>query len=226
MRLIAEDLLLLLLDDRRGTPASQHTDLCLGGAVLAELALLGAVTVSERKGMWRSARVRVVPGAVVEDEVLRDGLALVAQKERSAQDLVRRLGKGLRERLGERLVARGILQRRDERVLGLFPRTRWPEVDSTHEAQLRRQLTATLCAGAEPDERTGTLVALLSAVDRAHRSVDHEGLSSREVRRRAKQVAEGDWAADAVREAVQAATAATAAAIAASSAAASSAGSS
>ncbi len=221
MTLIAEDLLLLLLDDRRGTPASQHTDLCLGGAVLAELALLEAVTVSGRSGMWRTAKVRVVPGAVAEDEVLRDALALVAEKERSAQDLVRRLGKGLRERLGDRLVARGILERRDERVLGLFPRTRWPEVDSTHEEQVRRRLAATLCAGAQPDERTGTLVALLSAVDRAHRSVDHEGLSAREVRRRAKQVAEGDWAAGAVRDAVQAATAATTAVIAASSVAAS-----
>lgn len=225
MALIAEDLLLLLLDDRRGTVAGQHTDLALGGAVLAELALVGAVTVPERTRVWRTAKVRAVPGVRLEDPVLREGLARVAAKERSAQDLVGRLGKGLRTRLGDRLVEQGLLRREDDRLLGVFRRTRWLPLDSTHEERLRRDLTATLCAGAEPDEHTGALVSLLAAVDRAHRSIDHEGLSSREVRRRAKQVAEGDWAARAVRDAVRAATAATTAAVSASAVAASSAGS-
>ena len=62
---------------------------------------------------------------------------------------------------------------------------------------------------------TAALVALLAAIDRAHKVVDHEGLSSREVRRRAKQIAEGAWAAKAVRDAIAAATAATAGAVAA-----------
>lgn len=206
--LLAEDLLLILLDDGRGTLATQHAGLALGGAVLAELALIGAVTVPERTRVWRTARVRPAPGVVVEDPVLREALALVATKERSAEDLVRRLGKGLRPTLAGRLAERGILQRVDERVLGLFPRTRWPAVDTAHEEGVRRSLAATLVAGAEPDQRTAALVALLAAIDRAHRSVDHEGLTSREVRRRAKEVAEGDWAANAVRDAVRAAAAA------------------
>ena len=217
--LIAEDLLLLLLDDEKGTlSGTSYADTALGGAVLTDLALGGAVAVLEKTSVWHSAKVHAVPGASPEDPMLRDALAMVAEKDRSAQDLVGRLGKGARDRLAQRLVERGILERHDARVLGLFNRKRWPMVDAGHEQEVRRALTAALCEGADPDEHTGALVALLSAIDRAHRTVEHEGLSSREVRRRAKQISEGAWAAGAVRDAVRAATAATAAVLASSTA--------
>ena len=75
-----------------------------------------------------------------------------------------------------------------------------------------------LVDGNEPDPRTGALVALLHAVDRAHKTVPHEGVSDREVKKRAKEVAEGQWAAKAVKDAIAAATAATMAAITAATA--------
>ena len=223
--LIAEDLLLLLLDDESGKPQTSQLRLALGGAVLVELAITGAVTIEEKSSMWRSAKVRLVEGAAPDDPVLRDGLARVAEKERSAESLVDRLGKGLAETLGDRLVERGILERREHRLLGLVPRTRWPARDSAHEEDVRRALTVVLVGGAEPEPRTGALVSLLYAVDRAHKTVPHEGLSKGEVRKRAKQVAEGQWAAAAVNNAIAAVTAATTAAIAATSAAAMSSGS-
>ena len=110
---------------------------------------------------------------------------------------------------------RGILERRESRLLGMLPRTRWPAADSTHEAEVRRSLTSVLVQGTTPDARTGALVAVLSAIDRAHKVVDHEGMSRREVKKRAKEVAEGAWAATAVRDAIQATNAAVAAAVAA-----------
>ena len=93
-------------------------------------------------------------------------------------------------------------------MLGLFPRTRWPARDNSHEQSVRRALTVVLVDGARPDARTGALVALLHAVDRAHKTVPHEGLGSRQVRKRAKQVAEGQWAAKAVKDAIAATAAA------------------
>ena len=212
--LLAEDLLLLLLDDEKGRLRTSYADTVLGGALLTELALLGAVTVPEKTKVWRTAKVHGT-GTPVEDPLLQEALAVVALKERSAEDLVTRLGKGRRDVLAQRLVERGILQRRDTRLLGIFPRRRWPTLDASHEQDVRRSLTHVLVEGAEPDERTGALVALLAAIDRAHKVVDHEGLSSHEVRKRAKQIAEGAWAARAVRDAIAAATAATAGAVAA-----------
>lgn len=208
MTLIAEDLLLLLLDDESGRlTGTSYPQPALGGALLVELATTGAVEVEERRSVWRSAKVTVT-GQLPADPLLRTSYDVVAEKSRSAQDLVNRLGKGVRDTLADRLVDRGILERVDGRVLGLFPTTRWPTADAAHEADVRRALTAALVQGQEPDERTGALVALLSSLDRAHKVVDRDGLPAREVRKRAKAIAEGAWAARAVRDAINASTAA------------------
>jgi len=221
MTLIAEDLLLLMLDDDKGTlTGTSYPQPALGGALLIELALTGAVEVEEKTSMWKSAKVRAIPDARPEDPVLGGGYDLVAEKPRSAQDLVGRLGKGLQDQLAARLVERGVLQRHEDKVLGLFPRKRWPAVDSRQEDDVRRALTAALVQGMVPDDRTGALIALLSSIDKAHKVVDHQGLSSREVRKRAKEISEGAWAAKAVRDAIAAANAAVMAAVTASTAAA------
>ena len=213
MTLIAEDLLLLLLDDETGKPQTQQLQIALGGAVLVELALEGMVEVVDAKSVWRKARVWPVEGARPGDPVLTAAWATVGEKERTAQALVERLGKGLDDTLCGRLVECGILERRDAKVLGLFPRTRWPARDSSHEDAVRRALTTVLVNDNEPAPRIGALVALLHAVDRAHKSVRHAGVSDRDVKKRAKQLAEGQWAATAVMEAVAAATAGTVAAM-------------
>lgn len=220
MTLIAEDLLLLIVDDESGKlTTTTYVDSVLGGALLVELALTEVVEVVEPDSRWARAKVRVRPGASLPaDEVLREARNLVAEKDRPAQDLVNRLGKGVRDRLLGRLADRGILRLEEDKVLGLFPRKRWPAVDSTREDEVRRHLAAVLLEGAEPDEHTAALVALLHAIDRAHRTLENGDRSNREVKARAKQVAEGDWAAKAVRDAVAAAQAAMTAVMVASTA--------
>ena len=123
------------------------------------------------------------------------------------------------ETLAARLVAAGLLERREDRVLGLFPRTRWPVADVAHEDDVRRRLSGALVQGLTPDERTGALVALLHAIGHAPKVVPHDGVSTSEVKRRAKEVSEGAWAAKAVKDAITAATAAVTAAVVASTAA-------
>jgi hypothetical protein len=200
MPLIAEDLLLLLLDDESGkVPSSDTAETALGGAVLAELAILGAVTIGERTSRWKAPKVTVT-GPAPEDRVLADALETIAEKERAPQDLVNRLGKGLIDTLGDRMAERGILERKESRLFGLLPRTRWPAVDSTHEQEVRQTLDSVLVQYTTPDDRTGALVAVLVAIDKAHKVV--HGLSNREVKKRAKEVAAGDWAAKAVKDAI------------------------
>jgi hypothetical protein len=216
--LIAEDMLLLMLDDDKGSVVgTSHLPAVLGGALLIELALTGAVSVEEKTSMWKSAKVTALPDVAVDDDLLRYAVGIVSEKDRSAQDLVNRIGKGVKEDLAERLVARGILERREDKVLGLFPRTRWPAVDTTHEDAVRRDLGAALVQGVQPDQRTACLIALLSAIDRAHKVVDRDGLPAGQVRKRAKEIAKGDWAAKAVKDAISASTAAVTAAVVAAS---------
>ena len=82
-----------------------------------------------------------------------------------------KLGKGLDDRLAAGLAERRILERRTGKRLGLLPRTTWPAADTTRDNQLRRSLTVCLVDGGRPDERTAALVALLAAVDQAHKAV-------------------------------------------------------
>jgi len=82
--LIAEDLLLLLLDDESGKPQTGQLDTALGGALLVELALAGAVTVSTetKPSIWKQAKVRAEPGAEVDDVVLAEALRTIGERER------------------------------------------------------------------------------------------------------------------------------------------------
>jgi len=219
--LIAEDLLLLLLDDEKGTMTSSYERPLLGGALLVELSLAGQVEV-EHTRILRTARARATGhGGTPVDPLLADALSVVAEKSRSAQQLVDKLGKGLRPALLDRLVARGLIERRRSKVLGLFPRTTWPAADARHEAEVRQRLQASLVDGREPDPRTAALAALLAAVDRAHKVVERGEVPAKTVKKRAKEVGEGHWASDAVRASVQASQAAVMAAVTASTAAAS-----
>ncbi|KRF36561.1 GOLPH3/VPS74 family protein [Nocardioides sp. Soil805] len=211
--LIAEDLLLLLLDDEKGTlSASDKMRPLLGGALLLELALEGRVEVSERTSRWSTAKVAAV-GTPLGEPVLDEALTRVAEKPRAAQDLVTRLGKGTRELLLDRLAARGLVERREGRVLGLFPHTTWPARDARHEESVRALLQGALVQRLTPDARTSALIALLSAIDHAHKVVDRGDVPAREVKRRAKEISEGAWAAQAVKDAVAAAQAAVTAAV-------------
>jgi hypothetical protein len=213
MTLLAEDLLLLLLDDAKGTISStSYPQTVLGGALLLELALDGAVEVRE-EGTWRQAKVHPTGAPARDEPLLVEALATIGEKPRTAQDLVNRLGKGLAGRLGDNLARRGILERRDQKILGLFPRTLWPTVDSAHEEGVRRRLGDVLVRGLTPDQRTAALVALLHAVGRAHKVVPLEGVSAGTVKARAKEISEGAWAAEAVKGAIVAATAAITAAV-------------
>lgn len=209
MTLIAEDLLLLLLDDEDGTLVQQSfVDQALAGAVLAELADAGHVRLRERRWGAKPLLERApVPGP--DDPLLAAALEVVAERARTAQALLgplRRVptGTGLRTALLERLAERGLVRREEGRVLGLFPRTTWPALDSAHEDAVRDDLAATLLEGETPAARTVALVGLLHAIGRAHKVVGTGAMSAGEVKRRAKAVAEGELASEALTDAVQA----------------------
>jgi hypothetical protein len=218
--LIAEDLLLALLEDANGAVRDRAgIDLLLGGAMLSDLNLLGLIELGKRSSFWRPARVRVVPGTAPADQLLRRALDQVADKPRGPAVLVTRVGRGLTNELTGRLTDRGILQRIDGRALGIFPRTTWPARDAAHEKSLRLDLTRVLVDHVAPTPRTAAVIALLSAVGKVHRVVAGD---RRQVSEAARPLREADWVATAVKRAVDsaAASAASASAAAASSAAA------
>jgi hypothetical protein len=213
--LIAEDLLLLLYDDQTGKPTvgSPQVDYSLAGAVLLELTLLGRIDIAGQGENVKVGRLVVRNPTPTGDPVLDSRLAIVADKVGSKPaNLIGKLSKNLRDPLLQQLAARGILQAEQGRILGLFPTTRWPAADARHEYELRAALDSVLRVGTQPDQRTAALIAMLHAVDVVPKIVTNAP-DKKALKRRAKEIAESAWAADAVRSAVQAVQAAVTTAI-------------
>lgn len=212
---LPDALLLLALDEERGTAArSAELDQGLGGAVVLELALRQRLDVVDGK-------VVVTDQEPTGDPVLDGVLARVAadRRQRTPKHWVVKASKDARRAVADRLVASGVLRREERRVLGLFPVTSLPAGDRGPEAAVRARLDDAVLRGLAPDERTAALAALVHATGLA-RVVFPTG--SREERRaveaRLAQLAEGEWAAAAVRQAVRDIESAVAAAVAVSAA--------
>lgn len=218
--LVAEDLLLLLTDDRTGKSFvdSARLDIALGGAALLELVLAGHAGITGPGGVRadgvRDGRVVALRQPSAGDPVLDEALRRVAARQpRKPQSVVGVLGKGLRPELFRRLAARGIVQVRDDKALGLFSTRSWPAVDSRHEAAVRAGLHEVLVAGRPPTAREGSLIALLAAVDKVSAALGPAALPPGELKARAQHITRGDFAGAAVRTAIAAVNAGTTAAM-------------
>ena len=224
--LLAEDLLLLVTDDASGklsVPGAQ-ADAGLGGANLVELTLLNKVDVTGERDQARPGRIIVRDPSPASDEVLDAALQiLIARQGSKPSAVIKPLARNIRPVLYQRLAASGVLRAAQGRTLGIFPARTWPAQDPSHEAETRQLVTQALIQPAAPDERTAALIALLHALRCEHKIVDPRAhqMSRRQLRARASDIAQGNWASAAVRKAIDEMIAAVAAASAAATAAAS-----
>ena len=160
--MLATDLLLLALDDERGTVLSQAAiglDYGLAGALVMELALRGRIRIDNEA-------VSTI-GPATDDALLDDALRVIAAtpgKDLShwVWHLSRELH-GLRQRLLDRLVAQGTLEKRERRVLLLFHQNVYPERDARVEHDIRQRVDDALLHGATPDAQTACLIHLAAA---------------------------------------------------------------
>jgi hypothetical protein len=207
--ILADDLLLLLTDDRSGRPAESGVRLenVVAGAVLTELLLLSRVRVTGPGESVRAGRVVVQDASPVGDALLDEALRRIASgTPKAPHTLLAHLRPGLLEGVRARLVERGVLRVEDGKAFGLFPRTSWPAEDSTHETQLRERLREVLALGREPGEREAGVIALVHAVNRVQNVLGDLGVPGGEVRARASAIAQRHVGGDAVRRANNALT--------------------
>ncbi|MDO9357207.1 MAG: GPP34 family phosphoprotein, partial [Solirubrobacteraceae bacterium] len=128
--LIAEELFLLTHDDESGKGSgTMGLDNGYAGALLLDLAAAGLIDADDEL-----VRPATYAGGTPPHPLLEDALAeLRASKEpRKAKHWVNKLPGALKPigtRVGASLVERGVLSEERSKVLGLFPTTKWPEVD-------------------------------------------------------------------------------------------------
>ncbi|WP_432560229.1 GOLPH3/VPS74 family protein [Granulicoccus sp. GXG6511] len=217
--LIAEDLLLLLTHEQKGTVrSSESADFVLAGALLAELTLSGRVRITEKgETSHKASRVTVVDPSPTDDEILDGALARLSTKpDCKPQKAIELLTKKVRRPLQDRLVERGFLRHERSRFVGF---NKWPEADGRHEAELRAGLFRVLVQNEEPTVHQATLIALLSALKIVDKVLaeDVSTIDKKAVRKRADELRKQNWTSEAARKAIEAA-AATAAIIASTAA--------
>jgi Golgi phosphoprotein 3 (GPP34) len=196
------DLALIALDPSSGASRlGSNAEIVLGGGVLHDLLLAERLTVA---GEGRKARVTVLSGTPLGSPVIDPAFAKLVWRDKPLKpsDAVTRLGKGLPRVVHADLVAQGLLEDRSRRILGAVPLRRWTVLPQAGRDELVAGVRAVLLGERTPDERFGALAALVGAAGLVKHVVPKD--RRKEANRRAKTLAEGEWASEAVRAAIKA----------------------
>lgn len=200
-----EEIMLLALRDREGTTASgTHYSYAIGGAVLAELLLRERAVVDRDK---KKKFLRLVDSTPLGEPVLDECMSKLAGAKRRAQlqTWVSRFAgvKRLKHRVAEQLCRRGILRAEEDKVLLLFNRKVYPEIDPKPEKEVMERLrTAIFTDTDDIDPRTVVLLSLAKSANVLKVNFDKKELKPR--KERIERISNGEVTGKATKEAIEA----------------------
>ena len=160
----AEEIMLLLLEDegkRFLNVPDASLRYALAGAVLMDLAMEDRIDTDLEK-------LILVDPTPLDDDLLDPVLAdiAVATATHDARYWVERAAGGAyrtREAALERLIARGILERREDRFLWMFRSRRYPLIDGEAELEVKLRIMEVLFADVVPTPRDVVIICLADA---------------------------------------------------------------
>ncbi len=195
--MLPEDLMVLLINEQNGKlrTDSSSAENALAGAVLIELVDSGHVALEPN-----GKKLKVVDPTPPKDPLLAEALGRIT-KPMPPQSAVERVRKSLLRKVVARLQDRGVVRVEPRKVLGIFPAKSYLVDDERAAAAVRKAVGDVVHGYRGADARTGPLVTLLASVNAVQKVFDGD---KRELRKRAKGIAAGNWAGDAVRKALQA----------------------
>jgi len=158
-----EEIVLLALDDKTGAPLPLPVTALsygLAGAVLADLAIAGKVDTDDKK-------LTVLNAEPTGDPLLDPWLAIIAAEKISHPvahwlSVLADRQQEIEQPALERLIARGILQRQDKKILWVIGLRRYPTVDGHERTEVRTRLGQLILGDDIPDPRDAMLISLLS----------------------------------------------------------------
>ena len=201
-----EELMLLALRDEAGTiSGSGMIDYPLAAALLAELLLHKRIEIDQEKP--KKKLVNVISTTPFGDPLLDESLKKIgdAKRRASIKTWVMRLArlKKLKHRVAQQICKRGILRADEDKVLLIFTRKIYPEVNPEPERKLVERLrTAIFTDTDEVDARTTILIALAHHGGVLKNDFDKKNLKSR--KKRIKEITKGNLVGDAAKEAIEA----------------------
>lgn len=199
-----EELLLLALRNDKGTlEVPDRCDYALAGALLAELLLRQRIAVED----GRAKTVKVIGTEPLGDALLDECLGRLgsAKRRASLRSWVSRFVglKRLRHRVAQQLCLRGILRTDEDKVLVLFTRKVYPEVDPGPERDVVSRLREAIFTDThDVHPRTAVLVSLAHNAELLNGVFAKRDLKSR--RARIDRIINGELTGKATQEAMQA----------------------
>jgi Golgi phosphoprotein 3 len=198
-----EEITLLTLRDKEGTFQIGATyDYAIGGAVLAELLLNERVVVEETR---RKKLANLISSKPLGDPIIDECLQKVrcAKRRATLQTWVARFArvKRLRLRIGEQMCRRGILRADEDKILWIFTRRVYPEVDPVPERQLIDRMRKGIFTDRQDiDPRTVILISLAKSAGLLNVVFDKKKLRSR--KGRIERIINGEVTGTATNEAI------------------------
>jgi len=160
-------------------------DLGMVAAVLVELALAGRLAYSDRSLIVTNPEPT---GDAIEDAVLA---RIAIDTPHTPASWLQRLRHGLRDRILEDLVERGVILDVDETAMGGYIHLhRYPVADRSVEVEIRQRLTEALTGRTVPSERTAALCTLLAAT-RMEPALGLDGEALVDAHKRLEEIASG-----------------------------------
>jgi hypothetical protein len=200
-----EEVLLLALRDVKGTVSSSaYIEYPLAGAMIAELLLLKRISVEEKS---KKKLVNLVNGGPIGDPLLDECLQKLvgAKRHASLKTWVMRFArlKRLKHRTAEGLCRRKVLRAEEDKILLIFKRTLYPEIDPKPERALIERLREAIFRDAGPlSPRTAILVSIAKAADLLKIPFEKKDLKRR--KKRIDQIVASELTGKATREAIEA----------------------
>ena len=200
-----EEILLLALRDEEGTIASGTMyQYAIGAAMLAELLLSKRIEVEQSVKRKLVNLVSPIPlGEPLIDECLEKVIG--AKRRAVLQTWVSRFAdiKNLKHRVAQQLCRRGILRADEDKVLLIFTRKIYPEVNPGPERELIERLRYAIFTDAgDVEPRTVVLLSLANSTGLLKVVFDKKKLKGRKAR--IKQIVNGEITGKAAAEAIQA----------------------
>lgn len=164
MLTFVEEIVLLMLDDDGSVLPIRETTMeyVVAGAAMMDLAFADRIDTDPQ-------RLTVLDSTPTEDPMLDLALTRItgSSEARSPgawmETLARHDAKAIREMALDRLVKRGVLERRDESFLWVFQSRRYPVIDDREEREVKLRITGVLLSDDLPDPKDVALIGLVDA---------------------------------------------------------------
>ena len=164
MLTFVEEIVLLMLDDDGSVLPIRETTMeyVVAGAAMMDLAFADRIDTDPQ-------RLTVLDPTPTEDPMLDLALTRItgSAEARSPgawmETLARHDAKAIREMALDRLVKRGVLERRDESFLWVFQSRRYPVIDDREEREVKLRITGVLLSDDLPDPKDVALIGLVDA---------------------------------------------------------------